>query len=219
MQVNADLSQRAVARTEEMEWVASPLAGVERRMLDRDGGEVARATSLVRFAPGSYFDAHDHGAGEEFLVLEGTFSDEHGDFGPGSYVRNPPGSSHTPFSKDGCVILVKLRQMDDDDQETVRLDTSSAEWVASDNPGLERIPLFECGTERVTLVRAKAGCRVEMHGHPAGEEIFMLDGTLEDEHGRYEKGDWVRMPAGSTHAPWTDTGALIWVKSGHLPPA
>jgi anti-sigma factor ChrR (cupin superfamily) len=128
MKLNADLSQRAVVYSEELAWVASPLAGVDRRMLERDGEEVARATSVVRYAPDSSFDAHTHGGGEEFLVLEGVFSDEHGDFGPGMYVRNPPGSRHTPRSGPGCTILVKLRQMAPDDQDYVRIDTARASW-------------------------------------------------------------------------------------------
>ena len=217
MQINADLSQRAVAMTEDMDWVDSPLPGVQRRMLDRDGEEVARATSIVRYAPNSHFLAHTHGGGEEFLVLEGTFSDEHGDYGPGSYVRNPPGSSHTPFSKDGCTILVKLRQMDDDDQTTVRIDTAKSAFQATDNPGIKRQVLFESDAERVTLVEVSPGCKVAMHMHPAGEEVFVVDGVLEDEGGRYPKGAWVRMPAGSTHSAWTGEGATLWLKTGHLP--
>jgi anti-sigma factor ChrR (cupin superfamily) len=31
------------------------------------------------------------------------------DFGPGTYIKNPPGSSHAPFSENGCTLLVKLR--------------------------------------------------------------------------------------------------------------
>jgi len=217
MRINADLSQRAVAMTEEIEWVNSPLPGVQRRMLDRDGEEVARATSIVRYAPDSHFSAHSHGGGEEFLVLEGVFSDEHGDYGPGSYVRNPPGSSHTPYSKDGCTILVKLRQMKDEDQETVRIDTANTPLQDTDNPGIKRLVLFEGHGERVTMVRATPGCQVPMHGHPGGEEVFVLEGALADEHGVYPKGTWVRMPAGSTHAPWSEDGALLWVKAGHLP--
>lgn len=74
--------------------------------------EVARATSIVRYAPESRFAEHIHELGEEFLVLEGMFSDEHGDYGAGTYVRNPPGSSHSPYTVDGCTIFVKLRQFD-----------------------------------------------------------------------------------------------------------
>ena len=96
MLINADFSQRVVVRPDDIEWVPSPMPGVERKMLDRIGEEVARATSIVRYAPNSYFSAHSHGGGEEFLVLEGVFSDEHADYPVGTYVRNPIGSSHTP---------------------------------------------------------------------------------------------------------------------------
>lgn len=98
MKINADLDQRAVVYSDELPWVDLPLPGVQRRMLERDGEEVARATSVVRYAPHSSFSPHTHDAGEEFIVLEGVFSDEHGDFGPGMYLRNPPGSRHTPRS-------------------------------------------------------------------------------------------------------------------------
>jgi hypothetical protein len=53
LHVNADFSQRVIVRFEASEWVASPMPGVRRRMLDRIGAEVARATSIVRFEPGS----------------------------------------------------------------------------------------------------------------------------------------------------------------------
>src|SRR6185437_12868661 len=97
--------------TDTLPWIPSPTAGIERRLLDRIGGEVARATSLVRYAPNSSFPAHEHALGEEFFVLSGVFSDEHGDYGEGTYVRNPPRSHHTPRTLPGCTILVKLRQM------------------------------------------------------------------------------------------------------------
>lgn len=116
MKLNADFSERVVVRFDETPWVASPAAGVERKMLDRIGDEVARATTIVRFAPGSAFAAHTHGGGEEYLVLSGVFQDETGDFPVGSYVRNPPTSRHTPAAEEGAVILVKLHQFDSDDR-------------------------------------------------------------------------------------------------------
>ena len=166
MKINADLGQRAVVYSEELPWVASPLPGVDRRMLERDGEEVARATSVVRYAPDSSFDAHVHGGGEEFLVLEGVFSDEHGDFGPGMYVRNPPGSRHTPRSGPGCTILVKLRQMDPDDQDYVRIDTTAAPWQPGPVEGASVMPLFERGSEKVALWRLAPGTRLARHEHP-----------------------------------------------------
>jgi anti-sigma factor ChrR (cupin superfamily) len=115
MEINADFSRRVAVRAARLPWVPSPMAGVERRMLDRIGDEVARATSIVRYAPGSQFSPHTHGGGEEFLVLEGVFQDEHGEFPAGSYVRNPPTSRHTPSSATGCILFVKLWQFDSAD--------------------------------------------------------------------------------------------------------
>lgn len=218
MQINADLGQRAVVNSEELPWTDSPMAGVQRRMLERDGAEVARATSIVRYAPNSHFAPHEHGGGEEFLVLDGVFSDEHGDFGPGMYVRNPPGSRHTPGTDPGCTIFVKLRQMDADDQTSVHIDTARTPWRPGDAPGVEVMPLFERLPERVALVRLTPGARWGRHEHPGGEEILVLDGTLEDELGRYPKGTWLRHPDGSAHEPFSSEGCTLYVKTGHLPP-
>ena len=216
MKLHANLQDRAVVFSEALPWQDSPMAGVQRRMLERDGDEVARATTIVRYAPGSYFSAHTHGGGEEFLVLEGTFSDEHGDYGPGTYIRNPVGSSHTPYSKDGCTILVKLWQMDPDDRQRVAIDTAQAQWLPGTAPGLEVMPLHAFGTERVALVRWAPGTTFQKHQHWGGEEIFVLEGVFADEFGPYPKGTWLRNPPGSIHAPFSREGSLILVKTGHL---
>src|SRR6266700_4133394 len=134
--VHDDFSRRVVIATDEMPWTPSPQAGVERRPLDRIGGEVARATSLVRYAPASSFPAHDHALGEEFLVLNGLFSDEHGDYPAGPYIRNPPQSRHTPRTAPGCTILVKLRQMAPSERDRVVIDTTSARWPQADRSGV-----------------------------------------------------------------------------------
>jgi anti-sigma factor ChrR (cupin superfamily) len=135
MLIHADMTKRAVSYADEAEWVASPMVGVERRMLERDGDEVARATSIVRYRIGSHFPHHEHALGEEFLVLDGTFADERGEYPAGTYVRNPPGSGHAPWSEDGCVSLVKFRQFHPEDSERVVVDTRSAEWL----PGITRV--------------------------------------------------------------------------------
>lgn len=216
MELNADFSERAVIDTLGLAWLPSPLAGVDRRMLDRVGEEVARATSIVRYAPGSTFSPHTHTGGEEFFVLEGVFSDEHGDYGPGTYVRNPVGSKHTPSSAEGCTIFVKLWQMDPDDQTFVNIDTANGDWQSTDIDGVELLPLHEFGPERVMLFRLAPGSSTPLHGHAGGEEILVLEGELVDEHGKYPQGTWVRSPKGSRHAPFSDTGCTIYVKLGHL---
>lgn len=220
MRLRDDFAAREVVDTTQEDWVPSPSPGVERKMLDRIGGEVARATSLVRYAASSRFPAHTHGGGEEFLVLEGVFSDEHGDYPAGTYVRNPPGSSHAPTTELGCTLFVKLRQFSDGDDERVILDTTKEEgWSAGVVPGHELMPLHTFGSEEVVLERWAGGTRLPQHRHAAGEEILLLEGDLEDEGGAYAKGSWIRLPAGSEHAPSTEGGCLLWVKRGHLPAA
>ena len=217
MELHADLRQRAVIDSHTLPWIPSPMAGVERRMLDRQGGEVARATSIVRYAPGSRFERHTHGGGEEILVLEGTFSDEQGDHPSGTYLRNPPGSSHAPFSEGGCTIFVKLQQMHPQDRERQVIGTGQAAWLPGLVPGLAVMPLHAFGSEHVALVRWAPGTVFHPHGHPGGEEILVLDGVFQDEHGTYPAGSWLRNPPGSIHRPWSEAGCTIWVKTGHLP--
>jgi len=217
MLINADFGTRAVVDTPSLPWVPSPLAGVERKMLERDGGEVARATSVVRYAAGSAFDAHEHGGGEEFFVLEGVFSDELGGYPADTYVRNPPGSRHRPFSRAGCVLLVKLRQMAPDDGAHVVIDTATSAWEPYPGAaGLDMMRLHTHGRERVYLARWAAGASYPMHRHAGGEEIYVLSGELGDDLGTYPAGTWIRNPVGSQHAPFSKSGAVIYVKSGHL---
>jgi anti-sigma factor ChrR (cupin superfamily) len=218
MEINADFSERVVVNTNDVEWVSSPSRGVERKMLDRIGEEVARATTIVRFLPGAEFSEHTHSKGEEFFVLEGVFGDEHADYPAGTYVRNPAGTRHTPSCPEGCTILVKLRQFDDADQKQFFINTNDAEWQSRDKPGLSSIALHEYGEERVSLVRFEPGAAVEHDFHAGGEEVFVLSGELRDEHGIYPTGTWVRQPDGSEHSPHSNTGCTLWVKRGHLAP-
>lgn len=146
--LNADLAQRCVVHSPSLDWLDSPSSGVSRRMLERDGGEVARATSIVRYAPGSAFARHTHGGGEEILVLEGTLHDEHGVYGPGTYIKNPVGSSHAPSSPEGCTLFVKLRHLDARDDERVVIDTRSSEWRQGLVEGLKVFPLNTFETQK-----------------------------------------------------------------------
>jgi len=218
--INADFAQRVVIATDTMPWVPSPQAGVERRMLDRVGGEVARATSLVRYAPASSFPAHEHALGEEFLVLDGVFSDEYGDYGEGTYVRNPPRSRHTPRTTPGCTILVKLRQMPPTEARRVVIDTKNTTWSARDPGGLEQLPLHAASDtgECVVIERFAAGAQPAEMDCPGGEEMFILSGDLRDEHGSYRAGTWIRNPAGFRRRLGSNNGATYWAKRGHLRP-
>ena len=217
MELNADFSKRAAVHAARIAWVASPMPGVDRRMLDRIGGEVARATSIVRYAPDRNFSPHVHGGGEEFLVLEGVFSDEHGDYPAGSYVRNPPTSRHTPGSRPGCVIFVKLQQFDPDDRNQVRLDAHAiATARAADRPGVALVPLYRDAREDVRLERWSAGAAIRL-ALPGGGEFLGLTGGFEENGEPFSPQSWLRLPAGaSLDATAGPAGCEVWVKTGHL---
>lgn len=216
--LNADFSQRIVIHPEDYRWVDSPMPGVERMMLDRIGDEVARATSIVRYAPFSEFSAHTHSGGEEFFVLDGVFSDENGSYKKGSYVRNPIGTSHTPkIGKEGAAIFVKLQQFNAADTTQIVIDTPTTAWRQGLVYGLSVMPLHEFEGEHVALVKWAPNTQFNSHRHWGGEEILVLEGTFHDELGQYPKGSWLRSPHLSQHHPFTkEDGALIYVKTGHL---
>jgi anti-sigma factor ChrR (cupin superfamily) len=217
MRINTDLAKRVVVASGTLPWVPSPLPGVERRMLERDGDEVARVTSLVRYAPGSSFPAHEHTGGEEILVLEGTFSDDFGDFPAGSYMRNPVGSRHAPHSDDGTVILVKLWWTHPEDQKLVRIDTTREDlWRPTAEPGVEVMALHAFAAETAALYRLAAGAAITARELAGGEEIFVVEGAVADSNGAYGAGDWIRAPIGAAPALRATRDARLFVKRGHL---
>ena len=215
MNINSDYSERVVIDHHDLPWMPSPQLGVERRMLERQGDEVAKATSIVRYKPGSKFQAHHHELGEEIFVLDGTFSDETGNYAAGTYIMNPPGSSHTPFSETGCTLFVKLRHLGPDQVEREVIDTTKAPWLQGMVPGLNVMPLMQQGSGS-TLVKWAPQTFFNPHRHYGGEEIFVVDGVFEDEHGRYPTGSWIRSPHMSLHQPFSKEGCTIFVKTGHL---
>ena len=214
--LNMNFSERLVMETADMSWQESPAVGVLRKPLERSAPESGHVTSIVRYEPGSSFSEHEHPMGEEIFVLDGVFSDETGDFGKGSYLRNPPGSAHAPFSKDGCDIFVKLNQFHENDQKQVRIDTQNTQWLQGMG-GLQVMPLHEFEGEHVALVKWPVGERFQPHRHFGGEEILVLSGEFQDEHGQYPKHTWIRSPHMSEHFPFVEQETVIMVKTGHLP--
>lgn len=213
MRLNADFAARAIVHAGEMPWVPSPAKGVERRMLFRIGEEKARATSIVRYAPGSRFPRHGHPGGEEFLVLEGVFQDESGDFPAGTYVRNPPGTAHAPASEGGCTILVMLWQFRATDLvPVVRRGTEGLRREA--RPGVaSSLVLFDDPRERVAIEEWEPDAKVEVE-NPHGLQLLVLDGGFDDERDTLRRWSWLRLPAGETlRARVSGGGARVWMKS------
>ena len=218
MITNQDFTKRAYVNSNEDIWHKSPAGGVERLYLERDdGGEYAIATTIVRFDPGSKFEQHVHDGGEEFFVLDGVFSDEFGSYPKGTYVRNPKGSAHNPFSESGCMLFVKLRQFQKHDNKSVSINTNEEPWLPGLVDGLSVMPLHNFNNEHTALVKWEPNTIFNPHQHPGGEEILVLEGVFHDEFGQYPKGSWIRTPHLSKHTPFTkEEGALIFVKTGHL---
>jgi len=217
MELNADFSQDVCVAYDDNPWRASPGAGVERKMLDRIGDEVARATTIVRFAPGSAFAAHTHDGGEEYIVLEGVFQDEKGDFPTGTYVRNPPTSSHTPRSDPGATIFVKLWQFDPEDREHVCIDTNTVATAPDvTRTGVQTATLFEDAREHVRLELWAGGTRHVLVAD-GGAEVLVLEGKINGPKGSLGPRDWLRLAPGSqTELTAGEDGARLWVKTGHL---
>jgi len=215
MEINANFGAQVIVHADQRAWQPSPMKGVDRRMLDRIGGEVARATSIVRYAPGSKFSAHTHTGGEEFIVLDGVFQDEHGDFPAGTYVRNPPTTSHTPGSDAGCTIFVKLWQFDMNDRTQFR--KTMADALGTPVNGVATAILHEDPRETVRYAHLDPGATLDLHTK-GGIELLVIDGMIHFDGEPLSKTAWLRLPEGiPLHAQAGPDGAKIWTKTGHLP--
>ena len=217
--INADLAEHVVVNTASMQWQASPSGSVWRKPLYRVGGEFGPVTSIVKYDAGGKFRTHSHPEGEEILVLSGEFCDDHGRYPAGTYLLNPDGTQHAPYSDQGCTLFVRLRQLDGLDRKQVCIDTRSTEWHPGIMQGLSVLPLYsqENFSENMALVRWQPNTYFHEHVHPGGEEILVLEGKFEDEHGEYPQGTWIRGPHMSKHKPFSREGCLIYVKVGGLP--
>jgi hypothetical protein len=217
MDLNADFTKRVVIHGDAVPWKPSPIVGVERRMLERIGDEVARATSIVRYAPNSQFATHTHDGGEEFIVLKGVFQDEHGDYPAGTYIRNPPTTRHTPSSVTGCVIFVKLWQFDMDDRTSVRIDINQLDSLQfADRPGVSVMPLFENARETVQIEIWNPGIQVAMET-PDGAELLVLAGGFTESGEVLRPQSWLRIPMGGRlDAVAGNDGARVWIKTRGL---
>jgi len=217
--LNGDLSLRVAVDTTSMEWSPSPSGSVWRKRLHLVGPpEAGQVTSVVRYEARSKFHAHDHPDGEEILVLDGVFSDEHGDWPAGTFLLNPEGFRHAPFSGPGCTLFVKLRQFAGRDRRHVVIDTHDAAWFAGSATGIRFKPLYRQDgyRDRVCLEYWDPGLDLGRIAYDDGAELFVIDGEFTDEAGAYGRGCWLRFPIGAQHHPRTAEGCTLYVKRGGL---
>ncbi len=213
--LNMDFSKNVCIRPEQQNWVESPADGVSRVHLEREAEESGHTSSFVKFKAGSFFPKHSHPMGEEIYVIEGIFSDENGDYPAGTYIRNPPNSFHSPFTKTGCTLFVKLEQFDSHDTAQITLRPEQQQWRDGIG-GLRVVSLHEFETKSTALVFWPKNEVFQPHTHWGGEEILVIKGCFIDEHGSYPKNTWIRSPHMSQHYPRVEEESLILVKVGHL---
>ena len=214
MRINDDFTRPVIVHAARQDWVASPAAGVDRRMLFRIGDEKARATSIVRYAPNSAFPRHTHTGGEEFVVLDGVFQDEHGDYPSGSYIRNPPGTSHVPGSKDGCTIFVRLWQFRSDDRAQTVRQPGEGQQVSLRSGATAATVLFDDGHEEVRFEDWQADGHVTVE-NTEGLEFLVVDGSATMNGETLEPQSWGRLPAGmALQAQVSNKGARVWIRRG-----
>ena len=218
--LNMDFNQRVVIASEEQPWLASPKAGVWRKPLAREQAEQGHATSIVKYDAGASFSAHNHPLGEEILVLDGVFSDQTGDYPAGTYIRNPKGFVHAPYSTDGCTLLVKLHQFQASDSAQIRVDTKTTAWQKASG-GVFTMPLHKHQSESVSLFKISANQTFIDEGsngnpRPCGEEVFVLSGEIKDEFSNYPAGTWLRTPEIGKGYTSITPESVIWIKTGHL---
>ena len=218
--INGDLHVRAVADTTRMEWAPSPSGSVWRKRVHLVGPpESGQVTSVVRYEPRSRFPAHDHPEGEEILVLDGVFSDEHGDWPAGTFLLNPEGFRHAPFSEPGCVLFVKLRQSPGRERRHVVVDTHKLAWQPSPIPAVTYKALYQQAgfPEWTRLEHWQPQADLGVISYEQGAELFVLEGQFTDEAGAYRAGCWLRLPVGSRHRPRSAGGCTLYIKRSGLP--
>lgn len=231
MKINSNFKAFAATNFDASKYISSPSFGVNRFMLDRIGDEKARATTIVEYQPNSRFPEHEHIGGEEFLVLQGTFKDQFGEFPAGTYVRNPIGSKHSPWvDEDGCVIMVKLLQMADTGEGITPLHVNfeKDQGETTDYGAVLHMYRNDQTGEQVQMCRIHPHCLFPTDDLAAGgEEIFVYDGSLkttdndEEDEEEYVKWGWMRFPAGSSlekrmNLTAGTQGACVFRKTGHL---
>ncbi|WP_312689408.1 cupin domain-containing protein [Kosakonia sp.] len=216
MLINHDFSRRVTVTPEDHGWVPSPQRGVDRVMLDRIGGEQARATSFVRYLPDTAFPLHAHPGGEEILVLAGQFSEGERHYPAGWYLRNPPGSCHQPHSTNGTLLFVKLGQMRRQERVQLRVNTRDAEnWLTRE--GMQVCPLFSDAHERVCLLRLSVGTVLAEPGLPGGAEVLIVEGSLIEGNSIHPQGSWLRIAPQQRLALMAGSdNTVLYLKKGHL---
>ncbi len=200
----------------ELNWTATGTPGVEKKLLVAGNEAGMLEVSILRLKPGARLPSLHEGWGIEVVVLEGSWQLPEGILEENGYSRRPPAEAGAGRAATGCTLYVRSGPFAEDDQELVHVQAGEEPWSAG-HGSLRIKSLHSMGDEGTAFVRWPDGERFIPHQHWGGEEIFVLSGTFQDEHGVYPKGTWIQSPHLSTHYPFVEEETVILVKTGHLP--
>ncbi|MBN3908794.1 MAG: cupin domain-containing protein [Nostoc sp. NMS1] len=214
--INENLSVRVAVLSTSLPWYDTEFTGIWYICFESDN-EVQDhpVTMLSRFDPGGFFELHGHPGGEEILVLQGNFVDETGIYLPGTYILNPEGFIHHPYSDEGCLTFVKLRQHGGKNRQQVRKNIYELPWQSGIIPQIEVKPLYQQidFPEKVWIERWQPGTALFNVVESEVKEIFVIEGTWSDELGNYPASSWLRYPPGYSYSPSSAKGCMVYVKT------
>lgn len=201
---------------ESLPWTNTEHAGVARRTLATAVGLQKHDVQLWRIEPGASVPPLAPDVGFEAIVLTGNWQLPEGTLQGGGYARRPPGTTGGDRTESGATLFVRVGAFEANDQDLVHVPTEQRTWQPGQG-NLRVQPLHSTGDAGTALVHWPAGERFVPHQHWGGEEVLVLAGTFEDEHGRYPTGTWLLSPHMSAHHPFVTEETIIFVKTGHLP--
>ncbi len=216
VELHADLNRHVVLDTRSLAWVDGAAGAAAHKPLALGGGEPPVSTEIVRYPAGAQIREGDAG-GAEMLVLAGALGSDPDDLPAGSYIRLPPGWRGQLSCATDCVLFLKRGHLSRRDAQQRMLRPQDRVWHPGLVSGLRVLSLGEFEGAHTALVQWQPGTRFQYHRHYGGEEIFVMEGVFQDEHGDYPAGTWLRSPHLSAHVPFSEPGCLILVKVGHLP--
>lgn len=215
---NADFNSRVVVRSDNLDWIQTENPGISVRPLEVAGYHAQRLTLIVRFEPETRYRLQQHFESEEILVLDGSLDIENQTCTPGYYIRYPHRSNLLHYSKNGCVLFVKLGEFASNDTSRRVIDTHSEEqWLPGPVEGTEVRALHMHDTRSVLMIRWLQQASFKPALDPQGEEVFVVRGRLIDIDGAYTQHHWIRNPIPAWQAWRGDAGTLVYYKNGHFP--
>jgi hypothetical protein len=218
-EVNVDFNIPVSVETKLIDWQMSSINGNNKKYFERFERTKYYITVLIQFPAGRTFRKFGHEGGMELLVLSGVFSDSDGDYGAGSYVRNPAGTYHQPFTSNGCTVLLKLGRFQPMDRKRVVIDTmnSAHRWLPVADPGVSRLALHHFSEEDIYLYRIRSECWITFKHENHGLELFICNGSISVKGDLYVPGDWLRYPVGSKVKVSAVGDVCLYVKKCFFP--